>query len=434
MSEQDIVTLWPQIRTEILVFLGRPAVQYQLAAVLVALFGAALIGHVAQNRWRARFGAAISQASNGRQLLYHLFIQLISGLIALLIIHLFRAIMVTQGARVALIDELLRIVVIYLGLKVILAVALAFGDPQGVHRYQRSLIVPLFVVILGSQLINVFFRGGRLAETAVFSLFDNTVTLSALFLITAGFYLWIVGVQAMGQGIHHVATEYGGADSGSTQATLTLFRYLLIILGLGYVLFRLNFNTTTIAAISGGLSVGVGFALSTILSNFVSGLLLLFERTLHPGDIIEFNGELSTVEMITIRSIRVRTFDNVEKVIPNSEFVTSPFTTYTGKTRHVRLQIPVGVSYDDEHQHVMQTLLSVANSYPRIMSDPVPEVRIVSFGEYTIDYMLYVWVSTPLLSGIVRNELHQAILKAFAEESITIPFPTVIEIGKKFGE
>ena len=264
----------------------------------------------------------------------------------------------------------------------------------------------------------------------VFSLFDNSVTLSALFWVTAGFYLWIVGIHALGQGIHYLATEYGGADDGSTQATLTLVRYLLIIIGLGYVLFRLNFNTTTIAAISGGLSVGIGFALSTILSNFVSGILLLFERTLQPGDIIEYNGILSTVEMITIRSIRVRTFDNIELIIPNSEFVTAPFTTYTGKTRHIRLKLPIGTSYDDDHRLVMRTLLEVASTYPLIMQDPPPDVRLENFGEYSIDYQLYVWIANPLLGARVKNELHQAILDAFAEHGITIPFPTAIEINQ----
>lgn len=432
MIDQELVPLWLQIRTELFVLLGRPSVQLQLAVVGVAIIAAVIAGQLVQRRWLSRFQPPEEEEPHFWQnLFHHLLQQLPTTLLALLFIHLLRAILVLQGARTALIDDLLRLVVLYLVLKTVLAFAYAVGDANGIRRYQRTLIIPLFVVLIWVQLLAVFFRSERIGNAPVFSLFDNTVTISALFLITAGFYLWLVGVNAFGQGVQHVATRYGGADAGSTQASLTLLRYILIIIGLVYVLFRLNFNTTTIAAISGGLSVGIGFALSTILSNFVSGILLLFERTLHPGDIIEYNGILCTVEMITIRSIRVRTFDNVEMIIPNSEFVTSPFTTYTGKSKVIRLKIPIGTSYDDDYRHVMKTLFDVIADYPNILKDPAPDVRLENFGEYSIDYQMYVWIDSPMVSAIVKNELHQAILDAFDEQGITIPFPTAIEIGRR---
>jgi len=124
--------------------------------------------------------------------------------------------------------------------------------------------------------------------------------------------------------------------------------------------------------------------------------------------------------------VRVRTLDNIERIIPNSEFVTSPFTTYTGQSRHIRLRLPVGVSYRDNHRHVIETLLAVATASPHVMEKPAPEVRILNFGDFSIDYMLLVWIPNPLMSGRVRNELYQAILDAFAEEGITIPYPHVV--------
>jgi small-conductance mechanosensitive channel len=430
MLDQDIFSLWPQIRTELLVFLGRPSIQLQLTVVAIALVLAAVLGRLGQKQWRIRYQAWAEDARFGKKLIYHLVSQVMSGFIAVLIIQLGAVILRWQGTRTALIASLLNLVLLYLVLKALLAIALTVGGTAGIQRYQKTFIIPLFIAVIGVAFLRVFFPGDRLFNAPVFTLFDNTITLSALFLVTVGFYLWVVGIYALGQGIHFLATEYGGADAGSTQATLTLLRYLLIIIGLTYVLFRLNFNTTTIAAISGGLSVGIGFALSTILSNFVSGILLLFERTLHPGDIIEYNGILCTVEMITIRSIRVRTFDNIELVIPNSEFVTAPFTTYTGKTRHIRLKLPIGASYDDDHRHVIKTLLAVATDYPHIMPEPAPEVRIENFGDSSIDYQLYLWIASPLLSSKVKNELHHAILDAFAENNITIPYPTAIEISR----
>ncbi len=433
MDDQNVFLLWSQIRTELLALLGRPSIQLQLTAVVVSLVVAAALGRIAQRQWRARYQNWAEGEAFGKKLLYHFVIQLSSGILTLVFIQLAKAILAGLGARTALVDALLGIVYLYLALKVVLAAAYTIGDADGIQRYQRSLIIPLLIVIIGVQLLNILFGKGRLGNTAVFTMFDNTVTLSALFLITAGFYLWIVGINALGQGILYLATRYGGAEEGSTQAMLTLIRYLLIIVGLAYVLFRLNFNTTTIAAISGGLSVGVGFALSTILSNFVSGILLLFERTINPGDIIEHNGILGIIEMITIRSIRLRTFDNIEMIIPNTEFVTSPFTTYTGKSRHLRLKLPISASYDDDHRHVMKTLLDIAIACPHIMQTPAPDVQLEKFGDFSIDYQLYMWVADPSLIPKVKNELHQAVLDAFAKEGITIPFPTTIEISKQLG-
>lgn len=428
MNEQDLFTVWPQIITELLVFLGRPSVQLQLGLVIIGLVTAVPLGKLIQRRLRPTMPSEGEEVSLGRKLAFYLVTQLTTAVTALLLIQILKFILVSSSRRTGLVDAIVGIIILYLVLKMVLVAALAVGEPAGIQLFQKTLIIPLFVVIITVQLLNIFFRDDRLANIPVFSLFDNTVTLSALFLITAGFYLWLVGVNAFGQGVHHVATQYGGADAGSTQATLTLLRYILIILGLVYVLFRLNFNTTTIAAISGGLSVGIGFALSTILSNFVSGILLLFERTLHPGDIIEYNGILCTVEMITIRSIRVRTFDNVELIIPNSEFVTAPFTTYTGDSKVIRLKIPVGTSYHDDHRHVIKTLMDVVTQNPHILKEPPPDVRLENFGAYSIDYQIYVWIDTPLFSAIVKNEINQAILDAFEEQNISIPFPTTIEI------
>lgn len=423
--EPNALTLWSQAWTELLVFLGRPAVQVQLLIALVALALAAAAHRRLQVWWQKVIEPGEGQVTLRRKLLYQVVHHTVAGILALVLMQVGKMVLGLQGARVGLLDALAGIVVLYLALKVVLAVAFTVGNADGIRRYQGPLIIPLFTVVLGGQVLNLFFHNGRLWSAPIFVMFDNPITLSALFLITAGFYLWVVGIHALGQGMQYVATHYANTDPGTTQAMLTLLRYLLIIVGLGYVLFRLNFDTTTIAAISGGLSVGVGFALSTILSNFASGVLLLFERTLRPGDVIEVNGELGTVDSITIRAVRVRTLDNIERIIPNNEFITSPFTTYTGQSRHIRLQLPVGVSYKDDHRHVIETLLGVAAASPHVMENPPPEVRVLNFGDFSIDYILYVWIPNPLMSLRVKNELYQAILDAFAEEGITIPYPVV---------
>jgi len=275
-AESNILVLWQEVWTELLVYLGRPSVQAQLLVALVVLSVTIGASRRLQAWWQHVADPGEGQATLKRRLLYQVVHHMTPGIVALILLQMGKTVLVLWGTRGGLLDALLRIVVLYLMLKILLAVAFALGDGDGMRRYQGTLIIPLFTVVLGGQLLDVFFHNRQLWATPIFVMFDSPITLSGLFLVTVGFYLWVVGIHAVGQGIHYMATRYAGADVGTTQAMLTLLRYLLIIVGLGYVLFRLNFDTTTIAAISGGLSVGVGFALSTILSNFASGVLLLF--------------------------------------------------------------------------------------------------------------------------------------------------------------
>jgi small-conductance mechanosensitive channel len=140
---------------------------------------------------------------------------------------------------------------------------------------------------------------------------------------------------------------------------------------------------------------------------------------------VDFNGELNIIETISIRSIRTRTLDNVERVIPNNDFLSSSFTTYTGKSRLVRLKLRIGVSYQDNHRLVIETLLDVAKASEAILQQPTPEVRVFQFGDFSIDYDLLIWVPDPLLIPRIRNEMHQGILDAFEAKGIKIPFPVV---------
>jgi len=425
MGEPSFFTLWPEILTEILVFLGRPLVQLQLAVGGIALILSQILGRFALTRWNVWADEKLDIHQTAQKFIRYLVTHLMKGSLILLFLQVGKWGLAATGNLTALIDALSNIVLIYLAIQFALVIAWTVGNPEGISRYQNLLITPLVVVLGLSQLGQEFFPSGRLLNAPMFTLFDNSLTFFSLMLVTIGFYLWLVGVQAVSQSALYLATRYGGAEEGATQAFITLTRYMLIIGGLAYVMSRLNFSVTTIAAISGGLSVGVGFALSTILGNFISGILLLFEGTLHPGDVVDFNGELNIIETISIRSIRTRTLDNVERVIPNNDFLSSSFTTYTGKSRFVRLKLRIGVSYQDNHRLVIETLLDVAKASEAILQQPTPEVRVFQFGDFSIDYDLLIWVPDPLLIPRIRNEMHQGILDAFEAKGIKIPFPVV---------
>jgi small-conductance mechanosensitive channel len=158
-------------------------------------------------------------------------------------------------------------------------------------------------------------------------------------------------------------------DSGGAQASLILVRYFLITFGIVIVIGYLGFNSTTFAAITGGLSVGIGFGLKEVFSNFISGIFLLFEGSLRPGDIIEIGGESSEVKKISMRATTVQVIrDNSEKIIPNQIFFTQELKTMTGSDRRVRKSLIVGVIYDCDPQKVIEILLEIIYKHPETLN------------------------------------------------------------------
>ncbi|MDJ0746429.1 MAG: mechanosensitive ion channel [Xenococcaceae cyanobacterium MO_167.B27] len=230
----------------------------------------------------------------------------------------------------------------------------------------------------------------------------------------------MLGIQ---DAIFHLLVKWTKLEAGVVQASLTLIRYGLIGVGLVFVLSTIGFDSTTFAAISGGLSIGIGFGLREIISNFISGIALLYERSLKPGDYIYVEDEMCQIKHINIRATTVCTFDNVEKVVPNQTFFTSSFTTYTGSDEIVRRLIPVGVSYKSDPEAVIEILLNVATEQPKVLTEPEPVVFLTEFGDSSINFELAVWLSTPAIAKSVTSDLNRAIWKALAKHNIEIPFP-----------
>lgn len=195
-------------------------------------------------------------------------------------------------------------------------------------------------------------------------------------------------------------------------------------LGIVFIFGYVGFNPTAFAAITGGLSVGIGFGLKEVFSNFISGIVLLFEGTLKPGDIIEIGGESSEVKKLSFRSTTVRVFkDNSEKIIPNQNFFTQDFTTFTGSNRLVRRSLKVSTSYDCDPQKVINLLLQIAAQHPRILQEPPPLAFFVNFGDSSLNFEISFWLDDPLIGKTVASEIGCKIWKTFAESKIEIPYP-----------
>lgn len=201
-------------------------------------------------------------------------------------------------------------------------------------------------------------------------------------------------------------------------------RVLLITVGFFIALNTIGIDLTALTVFSGALGVGLGFGLQRIASNFISGFILLFDRSIRPGDVVSIGESFGLVRELRARYIVVRDRDGVERLIPNENLITSEVINWSYSDRNIRLKIPVQISYDDEPKQAMALLLDAAKASNRVLKEPVPVARLISFGDNGIDLELRVWLSDPQEGlGSVRSDINLAIWKLFKENNITIPFP-----------
>ncbi len=179
-----------------------------------------------------------------------------------------------------------------------------------------------------------------------------------------------------------------------------------------------------LAVFGGALGVGLGFGLQRIASNFISGFILVFDRSIRPGDVISINDKFGWVEELRARYIVVRDRDGVETLIPNENLITTEVINWSYSDRQIRVKLQVQVSYEDDPEQAMEILLQAAKASPRVLTDPPPAARLMGFGDSGIDLELRVWISDPQ-QGVanVRSDVNVAIWKGFKEAGITIPYP-----------
>lgn len=190
-----------------------------------------------------------------------------------------------------------------------------------------------------------------------------------------------------------------------------------------FVLRSLGMNLSSLAVIAGGLSVGIGFGMQTIVNNFMSGLILIFSRALQVGDIVEVGNVIGRIRQITVRATVVETFDSATIYVPNSEFVSGRLTNWTSNSRSKREEVCVGVAYGSNAEEVVKLLLDIANKDDNVLAFPQPAVIFKDFAASTLDFKLLYWVKDIEVAVGTASRLRFAINKLFAEKHIEIAFP-----------
>jgi len=272
----------------------------------------------------------------------------------------------------------------------------------------------------------------RLTEvsgTTLFSVKETPVTLGD---VIQGVIILIVG-WLLSRGIRFAINRVGRKESVGVQASLytvsRLTHYTIIIVAALIALTSIGLSFTNVAIVAGALSVGIGFGLQSIVNNFVSGLIILFERTLRVGDYIELDtGLTGTVKAINVRSTLINTNDNIDIVVPNSEFVSTKLTNWTLGEHILRVRIPFGVAYGSDKEIVRKAAIEACDDVPYTlthMPGRKPDVWLVEYGDNSLNFLLLVWVNRQGARRPTRTKAAYLweLETKLKEYGIEIPFP-----------
>lgn len=211
-------------------------------------------------------------------------------------------------------------------------------------------------------------------------------------------------------------------DRGISYAITTLLTYIIIAAGFSSSLGLLGVSWSKLQWLVAALSVGLGFGLQEIFKNFVSGIILLFERPVRIGDRITVGGVTGTVNRIQIRATHITDGERKEVIIPNTTFATGQIINWTLTDTITRITLKIGVDYDSDIDKVKQSLLQIAQQNPRVIQDPGPSVSFVNFGADTLDFELTMLVNEIADRSAATDEINQQILAVFRKENINMPF------------
>lgn len=213
--------------------------------------------------------------------------------------------------------------------------------------------------------------------------------------------------------------------SSNVRVVLTkVSRYFLIALSIIIALNAVGIDLTALTVFGGALGVGLGFGLQRIASNFISGFLILFDRSIQPGDLVRIGDRLGQVQELRARYLVVRDYDGVSTLIPNENLITSEVINWSYGDSKIRLKVPVEISYDDDPEKALALLLKIAIRHPRILDDPPPAALMLQFAANGIQLELSFWIDDPQNGmGSLRSEINIAIWHEFRANNIMFPYP-----------
>ena len=402
--------------------INQPAIWLQTAIVLLSLFlaslvsrylGALLAGKVAEQPLPSIKKLTLSTAQ-----------RILFPITALLLVLVMHTVLVALDQPVKLLNIAIPLLLSLAGIRLLVYILRkGFTASRALKAWENIISTLMWIVValylLGwlpgilQTLDNLAFRIGTNSVSLLSVI--NFIILSAILFTLA---MWVSNyVERRVRSSKHL--------NASLQVGLAKFlKFFLIALAILIALDAVGIDLTALTVFGGALGVGLGFGLQRITSNFISGFILLFDRSIKPGDVISIGDKFGWVQELRARYIVVMDRDGVETLIPNENLVTSDVINWSYSNPNVRLKIPVAISYGDDPEQALALLNEAATHCDRVLMDPPPVARLMEFGDNGILLELRIWINDPQ-NGLsnVRSDLNLAIWRLFKQAGITIPFP-----------
>jgi small-conductance mechanosensitive channel len=257
----------------------------------------------------------------------------------------------------------------------------------------------------------------------LFEINKTAVTPSSILMFLVFIALFAVTSRVLQRVLRAQVFSRMSLDKGIQYTLTRITHYLIMVIGAVVAFQFIGIDLTGLAIILGFLSVGIGFGLQNITSNFVAGLILLLERPIKVGDRIMVGNQEGDVVEINMRSTTIRTLNNVAVIVPNSEFVSSKVENWSYGDETVRVDVNVGVSYESDLETVVRSLREVAAEHPEVLKNPAPDVLHIGFGDSAWNMRLRVWLGDSQRHLEVQSEINCAIVRKFQQNRVEIPFP-----------
>ncbi|NIR52426.1 mechanosensitive ion channel [candidate division KSB1 bacterium] len=257
----------------------------------------------------------------------------------------------------------------------------------------------------------------------LFPIKDTEITLLSIILFFLVMFGFLVGSRIINKVLLSKLLSRTRVDEGLRYTFTRITHYTMFVIGAIVAFQFIGIDLSGLVVIFGFLSVGIGFGLQNLTSNFISGLILLLERPIKVGDRVTVGDTEGDVTEIKMRSTTVRSLNNISIIVPNSEFISSTVINWSHSDLKVRLDIDIGVSYSSDLDSVIRCLKEVASENPEVLVEPEPEVLFIEFGDSSWNLRLRAWIADPKQHQLVRSAINCAIVRKFRQNRVEIPFP-----------